>query len=67
MKRNPVKLIYSSSECEEVESIILKILIKTIKARVMNGKWNNNSFTTLETRALVDAINMYKRKLPLEW
>ena len=33
----------------------------------MEGKWSNNSFTTLETRALVDAITMFKRKQSLEW
>jgi hypothetical protein len=43
------------------------IQINNTKARAMEGMWTNNSFTTLETRAMMDAITMYKRKQPIEW
>ena len=45
--RSVVKVVYSSTESEE--------------ARIMEGKWTKDSFTYLETKALVDTIKLLKK------
>lgn len=44
VKRNMVKIVYSSTESEE--------------ARIMEGKWKRDSFTYLETKAMVETIKL---------
>lgn len=45
--RNMVKIMYSAKESEE--------------AQIMEGKWTKDSFTYLETKAMVDTINLIKK------
>jgi hypothetical protein len=42
-----VKILYSAKESEE--------------AQIMEGKWTKDSFTYLETKAMVDTINLIKK------
>ena len=42
-----VKIMYSTTESEE--------------ARIMEGKWTRDSFTFLETKALVDTIKLLNK------
>ena len=47
VKRSMVKIMYSGKESEE--------------AQKMEGKWTKDSFTYLETKAMVDTINLIKK------
>ena len=80
--RNPVKIIYSSDECEAVRIILCfidwliiplplcssAIMFKfVLQVKAMEGRWSSSSFATTETRLLLDLVNIVKKGESLAW